>query len=209
MPTPVTRRSPSTTAGRRGPASSGPSAGGLGLDAVADGFDGVRGAPATTPQVMAADIGGLTMDNAAPWLRDGLSEVLGHLRPSGYFLGDAPARTSSQMASDFIAQAQSRKGATYRWGGKPRSGDANPSRMDCSGLVQWAAARVGKSLPAGSMEQLAATHRLSVEKAINTPGALLFKKGSSLESRYPMGVVEGSAYGRFTHSGWIPGMSKR
>jgi len=85
-----------------------------------------------------------------------------------------------------------------------------------SELVQWAAARAGVKVPDGSSAQRSFCKKVTVEKAINTRGALLFHPGhvaislgngrtiEAANSR--VGVVSYSARGRFEAGGLIPGM---
>ena len=56
----------------------------------------------------------------------------------------APAGAGAQAA---MSAAMSKSGATYRYGG------TGPSSFDCSGLVQWAFAQAGISLPRTSFSQ--------------------------------------------------------
>ncbi len=133
---------------------------------------------------------------------------------------DAPAATNSRAASDFIAQAQSQLGAKYVWGAKPSRSNTKPDGFDCSGLVQWAAARTGLSLPEGSMQQLSKVKQIPVEQALKTPGALVFYKGDPnhvaislgngrvLEATAFWGVTISSSTSRFTHGGLIPGLKE-
>lgn len=60
--------------------------------------------------------------------------------------------------------------------------DLNPDTFDCSELVQWAASQAGVSITDGSWLQYQHVQRgggeMTVEQALNTPGALLFRFGS-------------------------------
>jgi peptidoglycan DL-endopeptidase CwlO len=71
-----------------------------------------------------------------------------------------------QGASGAVAAAESRVGDWYVWGA------AGPSTFDCSGLVMWAYAQVGISLPHYSGAQYADTTHISM--ADLEPGDLVF-----------------------------------
>jgi cell wall-associated NlpC family hydrolase len=73
-----------------------------------------------------------------------------------------------------LAAAKSMKGTPYRWGGE------SPSEgFDCSGLVQWAYAKAGISLPRTSEEQFVAAGGATVKKGDLLPGDLVFFKDST------------------------------
>ncbi|MEM9514384.1 MAG: NlpC/P60 family protein, partial [Actinomycetota bacterium] len=111
--------------------------------------------------------------------------------------------------------------------------DPDPEYFDCSELVQWAAHQAGVEITDGSWLQYRATANaglaMSVEEALRTPGALLFKfssdptvggrpssahvaislgDGTVMEAASPSrGVDIFDATGRgWTHAGVIPGM---
>jgi cell wall-associated NlpC family hydrolase len=65
-----------------------------------------------------------------------------------------------------VAAAESRVGDPYVWGA------AGPSAFDCSGLVMWAYAQVGISLPHFSGGQYADTTHISMSQL--EPGDLVF-----------------------------------
>jgi hypothetical protein len=71
------------------------------------------------------------------------------------------------------ALALTQKGKPYIWG------DSGPNSFDCSGLVQWAAGKVGLTFPKPVSSQLAQCTRagtlITVQQAIATPGALLIR----------------------------------
>ncbi|MCB1014986.1 MAG: C40 family peptidase [Acidimicrobiales bacterium] len=69
-------------------------------------------------------------------------------------------------AAGAVAAAMSMQGVPYRWGG------ADPSGFDCSGLMMWAWARAGRSLPHSSAAQYGATRRVSSSDL--QPGDLVF-----------------------------------
>jgi len=127
------------------------------------------------------------------------------------------APTGRGTSGDFLNAALAQNGDRYVFGAETNLNDANPNTFDCSELVQWAAHQAGVSIPDGSANQRAASIPISVEEAIRTPGALLFRDGhvaislgdgrtiEAKGSRYGVGIFD--ARGRFTSGGLIPGMS--
>ena len=135
----------------------------------------------------------------------------------------APPRiplTNNQKLDTFVQKALAQNGDRYVYGAETRLDDADPNTFDCSELVQWAGAQAGVEIPDGSSNQRAWVRRhgteISVEEALKTPGALLFKDGhvaislgdgrtiEAKGSKYGVGVFNGK--GRFTSGGLIPGM---
>lgn len=124
--------------------------------------------------------------------------------------------TGRGTVGDFLQAALAQKGDRYRFGAETNLNDANPDTFDCSELVQWAAHQAGVNIADGSWNQKAACKPLSVEEAMRTPGALLFKPGHvaislgdgrTIEAMgTKWGVVVANARGRFTSGGLIPGM---
>ncbi len=128
--------------------------------------------------------------------------------------------TGNGTAGNFLQHALAQQGDRYVFGAETNLNDANPDTFDCSELVQWAAARAGVNIPDGSANQEAWVRRhgtqMSVEQALRTPGALLFRRGhvaislgdgrtiEAKGSRHGVGVFNGR--GRFTSAGLVPGM---
>jgi hypothetical protein len=83
----------------------------------------------------------------------------------------------------FVQVALAQAGDRYVFGGEARLDDPNPGTFDCSELVQWAAHQAGVEVPDGSWLQYQHMQRrggaMSVEQALRTPGALLFRFSSS------------------------------
>ncbi|QVQ50405.1 C40 family peptidase [Spiractinospora alimapuensis] len=75
-------------------------------------------------------------------------------------------RLSSESVESAIDAAESKLGAPYVWGG------SGPDNFDCSGLVQWAFAQAGVSLPRVTHEQWTVGPRLDYSEAER--GDLLF-----------------------------------
>jgi cell wall-associated NlpC family hydrolase len=146
-------------------------------------------------------------------------------------VGTAPNATTTQFLNTALAQ----NGKPYVWGSSASPTDANPASFDCSELTKWAAARSGVTIPDGAahqyvwLKQQGAT--MSVQQALQTPGALLFHfasepqpglggeppvahvaislgNGMTIEARghaYGVGVFQ--AGDRFDYAGMVPGMS--
>lgn len=122
----------------------------------------------------------------------------------------------------FVSEALRQTGKSYVWGAEAAPSNPNPRSFDCSELVQWAAARAGikPAVPDGSSAQKAHCQRhgtmISLDKARNTKGALLFRpghvaislgNGKTMEAMSPSSGVKQS---RFAGRGWtaaakIPG----
>lgn len=65
------------------------------------------------------------------------------------WLTAAPAANADQPADIAVTAARSRIGSPYAWGA------TGPDRFDCSGLVVWAFASVGVTVPRTSQQQAA------------------------------------------------------
>lgn len=143
---------------------------------------GIAGIDVLASRDVAAELGfpeGNAVIVSAPeadlWeLHDALSELLGE-DASLQLLAeepDAPSDTSGEPVGDstiegMIAAAESQLGVPYVWGGQ------TPSQgFDCSGLVQWAFAEVGVSVPRVTHDQWNAGER--VEYADAERGDLIF-----------------------------------
>lgn len=136
--------------------------------------------------------------------------------------GPAPAAAPSghRSALEFVRIAVTQAGDRYVFGAEARPNDPDPDAFDCSELVQWGLARVGVTFVDGSVAQINACRPISVEQAIRTRGALLFRPGKpsnhiaislgngrTIEARgRRYGVVEASAHGRFARGGLVPGL---
>lgn len=97
-----------------------------------------------------------------------------------------PVSAPNGRASAAISAAMSRLGTPYRWGG------TTPAGFDCSGLMLWAWAQAGVSLPRTSGAQQAYTQRISASQL--QPGDLVFS-GSPV---YHVGMYIGG--GQMIHS---------
>jgi peptidoglycan hydrolase-like protein with peptidoglycan-binding domain len=132
-----------------------------------------------------------------------------------------PNGSGTRTTQEFLWNALGQQGKSYVFGAEASANDPNPRAFDCSELVEWAARRAGVTVPDGSINQINAARPMSVEEALRTPGALLFRSGSpnhiaislgdgrTIEARgRRFGVGIFSAEGRgWTRAGTIPGLS--
>ena len=132
--------------------------------------------------------------------------------------GRPPGGSGTGTTQEFLWNALGQQGKSYVYGAETNLNDPNPQTFDCSELVEWAAARAGVRFPDGSAAQIDAARPMSVEEALRTPGALLYRPGHiaislgdgrTIEARgrrYGVGIF--SAEGRgWTRAGTIPGLS--
>ena len=97
---------------------------------------------------------------------------------------------SGRRALTALAAARTRLGTPYRWGGSdPETG------FDCSGLVQWAYAKAGISIPRVTDDQIDVGRRVSRSDLL--PGDLVFFRNSS-DDVHHVGMYIGGD--RFIHS---------
>lgn len=94
---------------------------------------------------------------------------------------------SARMGAQAVNVAATKRGTPYRYGA------AGPRAFDCSGLVQWTYARVGKKMPRTAQDQYRATKRIARSTA--RPGDLVFY-GSS--QKYHVGIYAGN--GKMWHA---------
>lgn len=142
-------------------------------------------------------------------------------KPTGEHPDLSNMPTGSGSVGDFLKAALAQDGDKYVFGHEVDLKDANPDTFDCSELVQWACAQAGINIPDGTMNQEPYLQQhgtqMSVEEAIRTPGALLYKDGHvaislgdgrTIEAKgSAYGVKIDSAEGRFTRAYKIPGMN--
>ncbi|MCC2316307.1 NlpC/P60 family protein [Cellulomonas xiejunii] len=171
---------------------------------------------------------------------DGYGHVVGAGGAGGDALADLAVAGSGgppgggSLLQAFLDAATAQAGDRYVFGATASVDDADPSVFDCSELVKWAAGRQGVDVPDGTWLQYldlkADGATMSVEEAINTPGALLFSfpsepqpgqgrpssahvaislgDGRTIEAANPRkGVIFGEAEGRFNFAGFIPGLT--
>lgn len=158
--------------------------------------------------------------NAGSWSGVQSSGGGGTGAPTGEHPDLSNMPTGQGTVGDFLKAALAQDGDNYVFGAETDLNDADPDTFDCSELVQWAAAQAGINMPDGTMNQEPYLQQkgaqISLEEAINTPGALLYKDGhvaislgdgrtiEAMGSAY--GVKIGNARGRFTRGYLVPGM---
>ncbi len=102
-------------------------------------------------------------------------QQLGQL--GGTASGTNSSTSASSIAQRFLSEALAQQGKPYVYG-TTNVADPNPKSFDCEGLVKWAAAQVGVSMPSGATAQYVYIRdhggTMSVQQALHTPGALLF-----------------------------------
>lgn len=132
----------------------------------------------------------------------------------------ANSGAASGKIEQFVQFALSKQGLPYVWGA------TGPKSFDCSGLVQFCAAKVGIVFGKPARAQFAECQRsgteMTVSEAIHTRGALLFSisgsgdhvaislgNGKTMEAMgTAYGCRQGNASGsRFNRAGRIPGLS--
>jgi cell wall-associated NlpC family hydrolase len=133
----------------------------------------------------------------------------------------AGATKGSKQVNDFVGFALAQSGDQYIFGVEDNLDNPDPNAFDCSELTEWCAHQAGVYLPDGSINQLAYCQKkgtmISLTKAINTRGALLFHPGHvaislgdgrTIEAMgRAYGVRQGSATGRFTSGALVPGLN--
>lgn len=114
-----------------------------------------------------------------------------------------------------MQKALAQRGGRYVFDAETNLNDSNPSKFDCSELVQWAAHQAGVSVPDGTMNQVPYFKQkgttISAAEALRTRGALLYRPGNVAISLGDGRTIEarGSAYGVNIFSsngrGWTSG----
>ncbi len=111
---------------------------------------------------------------------DDARELLRRRFPDGHGLDDAPpvdsgsAVRAGPRAREAVAVARKFLGLPYRWGGSSPS-----TGFDCSGLVQWAYAKAGISIPRVTDQQILAPGATKVGRNHLLPGDLVFFRDST------------------------------
>jgi len=144
--------------------------GSLGSDPLAD--------PTTTASSSSDPLAALTGSSTSSNGTSGLLSELAQLAQQGQ-TGSTPSvgTSGSSLAQQFLNEALAQQGKPYVYG-TTNVNDPNPKSFDCEGLVKWAAAHVGVSMPSGATAQYVYIRdhggTMSVQQALHTPGALLF-----------------------------------
>lgn len=144
-------------------------------------------------------------------------------------------RSDMVTGHDIANLAMSQEGDAYVWGAEASASDTNPAAFDCSEIVQWVCGRLAVTpiMPDGSWLQARHCDQygtlVSVDEAIRTEGALLFRfsespfrygrpirshvaisrgDGTTIEARGRLyGVGSWTAFYRgWTHAALIPGV---
>jgi murein DD-endopeptidase MepM/ murein hydrolase activator NlpD len=137
-------------------------------------------------------------------------------------------KNGSKSAADFAYWAGTRAGGKYVFGAARTPSNANQMQFDCSSLVQWALYQVGiTNFPGDTVSQTAYLNRkgtrISIEQAVNTRGALLYRlggggksdhvaislgNGTTIEASSPsIGIGNQSALGRGWNAAYlVPGL---
>jgi hypothetical protein len=109
-------------------------------------------------------------------------EVLDKAAAYGLGGGAEQGRTIAASGDAVVSAALTQLGVPYMWGGaSPETG------FDCSGLVQWAFAQIGVSLPRVTFDQLNAGAPVAL--ADLRPGDLVFSQGNEGDQRVDIGHV--------------------
>jgi len=143
--------------------------------------DTVVGATAIAPAPPSNDAAPPSNDTAAPASTDSSTSTAPAPAPETPVAVAAPPATHGSAAS----AAMSQLGTPYVWGG------ASPGGFDCSGLVMWAFAQVGVSLPHSSYGQYG--YGVPVSRDQLQPGDLVFFDGLG-----HVGIYVGG--GQFVHA---------
>jgi cell wall-associated NlpC family hydrolase len=115
----------------------------------------------------------------------------------------APVAAPNQAAQTVVNTALAQQGKPYAWGG------AGPNSFDCSGLVQYAFAAAGVSMPHSSSMQ--STLGVPVDRASLQPGDLVFFYSPVSHVAIYIGngqIVQASTYGQpvaVTYLDYMPG----
>jgi len=146
----------------------------------------------------------------------------------------SPQGSGNGSLATFLDSAEAQVGDPYVWGVDASVSDPNPTAFDCSELTRWAAGRAGFDLDDGTWLQYLqlkdANALMSVDEAMHTPGALLFRfsseptpgsgrpddahvaislgDGRTVEASDPsVGVIYGEADNGFNYAAFLPGIS--
>jgi cell wall-associated NlpC family hydrolase len=117
------------------------------------------------------------------------ADVAGDLLPAGAGGAGAKALTA-------VAEAKKYLGTPYQWGGStPQTG------FDCSGLMQWAYAHAGISIPRVSEAQILASNATPVDRQHLLPGDLVFFRDASGDVHHVGMSLGGDKFIHAPHTG--------
>lgn len=110
-------------------------------------------------------------------------------KSSGSGVVQASAKTASVSSSAVVSKALALKGIPYRFGGTTTAG------FDCSGFVQYAFKKAGKSVSRTTLSQYAQSYKVSSPR----PGDLVFFANTYRPGISHVGIYVGN--NQFVHSG--------
>ncbi|PKG44782.1 MULTISPECIES: C40 family peptidase [unclassified Planococcus (in: firmicutes)] len=110
-------------------------------------------------------------------------------KSSGSGVVQASAKTASVSSSAVVSKALALKGIPYRFGGTTTAG------FDCSGFVQYAFKKAGKSVSRTTLSQYAQSYKVSSPR----PGDLVFFANTYRPGISHVGIYIGN--NQFVHSG--------
>jgi cell wall-associated NlpC family hydrolase len=117
--------------------------------------------------------------------------------PAAHAATTAPTVTSNTLGDRILNAAETRAGDWYQWGA------AGPSTFDCSGLIVWAAARQGISIPHSTYSMLAGTaHLYRIPLSSARRGDILFYGSGHVEIKTAWYHDTFGAHHTGTRVGW-------
>ncbi len=119
---------------------------------------GVKPGPASLPVVQPTGPPALTLpaETARPAAQIPVTPPAASAPPEPV---SAPPATSAGFGAALVRTVATQAGVPYAWGGE------DPAGFDCSGLVQWAYRRLGRSIPRTTQAQYEASAHVAVANA--------------------------------------------
>lgn len=140
--------------------------------------------PASTPPA--------ALPKPSPSDEQTIQQATAAIAPSVATIAPAPGRDARTAAADVVVTAVGAMGTPYRWGGSAADG------YDCSGLIQYAYAAHGMSVPRTSLEQAATGRELGRDLSTLLPGDILTFSADPGGGVSHVGLYVGNR--RFIHS---------
>lgn len=126
-----------------------------------------------------------------------LSGISGALSATAHAAVRSPAVSSATLGDRVLNKAETRAGDWYVYGA------AGPSTFDCSGLVVWAAAQLGVSVPHSTYSMLAGTaHLYRIPLSSIRRGDLIFYGSGHVEINTAWYHTSFGAHHSGTRVGW-------